>query len=495
MFAWSYRHLPGTAARVFRLLGLHPGADFGLDSAAAVAGEPPARIREHLDALTGAHLLECIVAERFRFHDLLRGFAAHCAERDEAAEAREAAVRRVVDFYLGAMARAAAQVLDLPPPVPMAPEADSVTLPEFGSREQAIAWYESEKDTILAVGRMAAAHGFDDASWQLPVVGEPLFDLGWDHALWLETAELGLSAALRLADPAAEAAVRYTLGAACKMVGDYSGAVEHSSRAVELFEVLNNRPGIAQAANRLALAYFRLRRFEQAAAGFRRALDSLEPGESDSARLFIVGNLADCYLAQGEAEESLRICEHLPAAAGAGLGELPQSIKVNAVRLVRAYTELGAFDRAEECVETYSDRLTGNLRHRMLLAHAELRVQQGRLTDALRIYESCITLQSVEGVRDRAEALDGKGRVLRLLGNVSEGLPFHVDAAAVRRGGSDTFELARTLCFLSEAYEEAADLPMAAQAREEALSLLTSFHDPRANELRRRLEARNHSES
>src|SRR2546423_9763566 len=68
VFAWSYRHLPGTAARAFRLLGLHPGADFGLDSAAAVAGELPARIREHLDALTGAHLLEHIVAERFRFH-------------------------------------------------------------------------------------------------------------------------------------------------------------------------------------------------------------------------------------------------------------------------------------------------------------------------------------------------------------------------------------------------------------------------------------------
>ncbi|NUR26602.1 MAG: hypothetical protein HOV83_12280, partial [Catenulispora sp.] len=39
VFVWSYRHLPHPAARAFRLLGLHPGADFGLDSAAAITGE------------------------------------------------------------------------------------------------------------------------------------------------------------------------------------------------------------------------------------------------------------------------------------------------------------------------------------------------------------------------------------------------------------------------------------------------------------------------
>ena len=38
VFAWSYRALPEPAARLFRLLGLHPGNDFGLPAATALAG-------------------------------------------------------------------------------------------------------------------------------------------------------------------------------------------------------------------------------------------------------------------------------------------------------------------------------------------------------------------------------------------------------------------------------------------------------------------------
>ncbi|WP_051967465.1 hypothetical protein [Kitasatospora mediocidica] len=43
VFAWSYRALPEAAARLFRLLGLHPGNEFGLPAAAARrAGPVPA---------------------------------------------------------------------------------------------------------------------------------------------------------------------------------------------------------------------------------------------------------------------------------------------------------------------------------------------------------------------------------------------------------------------------------------------------------------------
>jgi hypothetical protein len=58
VFAWSYRALPPDAARLFRLLGLHPGPEFGLHAAAALAGTGIPRIRQLLDILAGAHLLE-----------------------------------------------------------------------------------------------------------------------------------------------------------------------------------------------------------------------------------------------------------------------------------------------------------------------------------------------------------------------------------------------------------------------------------------------------
>ena len=43
VFSWSYRHLDADAARAFRLLGLHPGADFEPYAAAALTGTTRAR--------------------------------------------------------------------------------------------------------------------------------------------------------------------------------------------------------------------------------------------------------------------------------------------------------------------------------------------------------------------------------------------------------------------------------------------------------------------
>ncbi len=75
VFAWSYRALPEPAARLFRLLGLHPGSEFGLPAAAALAGISTLHARQQLDVLVGAHLLEQPAPGRYEFHDLLRAYA------------------------------------------------------------------------------------------------------------------------------------------------------------------------------------------------------------------------------------------------------------------------------------------------------------------------------------------------------------------------------------------------------------------------------------
>ncbi|MEV1119891.1 NB-ARC domain-containing protein [Actinosynnema sp. NPDC049800] len=58
VFDWSYRTLSEDAARLFRLLGLHPGADVGVPAAASLVGLPAPRTRRLLGELTGAALLE-----------------------------------------------------------------------------------------------------------------------------------------------------------------------------------------------------------------------------------------------------------------------------------------------------------------------------------------------------------------------------------------------------------------------------------------------------
>ena len=54
VFSWSYRSLSPPAARLFRLLGLHPGPDIGVAAAASLAGLPRGQVRRLLAELARA---------------------------------------------------------------------------------------------------------------------------------------------------------------------------------------------------------------------------------------------------------------------------------------------------------------------------------------------------------------------------------------------------------------------------------------------------------
>ena len=100
VFSWSYRTLTPASARLFRLLSVHPGPDISLLAAAGLAGRDPDPTRHALDELTRAHLIIEHAPGRYSVHDLLRAYAADQAHAQESDVEREAALRRVIDFYL-----------------------------------------------------------------------------------------------------------------------------------------------------------------------------------------------------------------------------------------------------------------------------------------------------------------------------------------------------------------------------------------------------------
>jgi transcriptional regulator with XRE-family HTH domain len=75
VFSWSYRTLSLDAARLFRLLGLHPGPEVTARSAASLTRSPPAQVRPLLAELARAHLLTEHAPGRYAFHDLLGDYA------------------------------------------------------------------------------------------------------------------------------------------------------------------------------------------------------------------------------------------------------------------------------------------------------------------------------------------------------------------------------------------------------------------------------------
>jgi DNA-binding SARP family transcriptional activator len=87
------------AARMWRLLGLNPGPDFGPDAAAALAGTAPRTARQLLDLLAEVHLIEHAGHGRYRLHDLLRIYAAERVT-EEPDQDRAMALDRLLHWYL-----------------------------------------------------------------------------------------------------------------------------------------------------------------------------------------------------------------------------------------------------------------------------------------------------------------------------------------------------------------------------------------------------------
>ncbi|HWO64193.1 MAG TPA: AAA family ATPase, partial [Umezawaea sp.] len=95
-FDLSYATLSPEAAGLFRLLGLAPGPDVGVQGAAALLGADADALVEELAT---ANLVQRSDGGRFAVHDLLREYAAERARTTDP-DAGEAAVRGLLDWYL-----------------------------------------------------------------------------------------------------------------------------------------------------------------------------------------------------------------------------------------------------------------------------------------------------------------------------------------------------------------------------------------------------------
>jgi DNA-binding SARP family transcriptional activator len=83
VFSWSYHPLSDGAARMFRLLGAHPGPDVAAPAAASLAGIPIRQAQARLAELTRANLLVEHVAGRYTFDVLVRTYATELAHTVE----------------------------------------------------------------------------------------------------------------------------------------------------------------------------------------------------------------------------------------------------------------------------------------------------------------------------------------------------------------------------------------------------------------------------
>nr|WP_226961938.1 MULTISPECIES: tetratricopeptide repeat protein [Streptomyces] len=211
-FAMSVRQLDRRRARLFRMLGLLPGATFDAHVVAALADVALAEAEAALEDLLDAHLVQQPTADRYRLHDLVHRHARRsCAEQDAPAE-RERALRRVLDYAVHAAAAADAAMPFLAPRRPPAAGRAPAALPRFADRHAAFAWLVAEYGNLIAAFETADAVGADAHVAELPRFLRAYFArrCGTTHLNALF--ERSLAAAERLGDPLRLAEAHSDLG-------------------------------------------------------------------------------------------------------------------------------------------------------------------------------------------------------------------------------------------------------------------------------------------
>ncbi|MFC3453819.1 NB-ARC domain-containing protein [Amycolatopsis speibonae] len=235
VFEVSYQDLPERAQRAYRLLSLHPGDRFRADAAHALLGENG---DAELESLIVANLLTRVRHDRYEVHSLVRQHAAGLAEQTEHPDDADAAVERVIEWYLEFVAARQLTISDRPR---FGDRFNGRVAPAYtgeGAWTKAIADLEAERTNLRRVARAAADLELHALTWQLSEALATFYfqrDLCGD-AITVHT--LGLTAATvvhaRTGDARPVLRMRAELGTAYFGLEDDEAATEQFEAAAAL---------------------------------------------------------------------------------------------------------------------------------------------------------------------------------------------------------------------------------------------------------------------
>ena len=317
VFSWSYRQLRPDAARVFRLWGLHPGHVVDPHSLAALADTDPRASRRALASLGQANLAEEDTHGRFEMHDLMRAYAAERVLAEEPAEQRDAAVHRLLTWYLHTTV--AARFAVDPRARWIAVTDPPRHVPSFDTRAAAMRWFKLERPNLVAAVRLAAERSEHALCWQLTTALLTFFHLDkhWDD--WLATHRVGLAAARACGDLAGQAHVLNGLGVVHSDLGHAAEAIDAHREAAELYARTDDRAGAAWNLNNLGVVYDDLRRFTEAVECYEASLALFRELADPRGQGLALCNLADVHRQRHDpdrAVEALRLATAIQEAAG-----------------------------------------------------------------------------------------------------------------------------------------------------------------------------------
>lgn len=222
VLAASYAALERGQAEVFRLLPLCLGRHLRVDTVAAGCGAPASAVRDLLDSLVGANLVERAGPDRYQVNDLVASYADECRSGEEADDVARADNR--LSRHLLARAQAACSILlplvD-PLPLPLPPEIEVVP---FYSAEDALDWLGNIAELVAAVAIRAVERNTPELIWPLLTRILRLLRHRGDELVLRRPLRLAAGAAAQLGRPHEEAVMWRSLGILAGQDGDFPRA-------------------------------------------------------------------------------------------------------------------------------------------------------------------------------------------------------------------------------------------------------------------------------
>jgi tetratricopeptide (TPR) repeat protein len=371
----SHRTVSPEAARLFWRLAVHPGPTISRSGVTTLMGQQDHVVRQALDELLVAHLLDEVSFDRFTFHDLLRSYAEERAATVEAAE-RDLAARRMFDYLLH-VAWACDQVLVPGRALPVGAPPQGMAIPRPASVAEAMAWFDAEYPTMLAAIRRTREWAWHRYTWLLTMT---LVTFQWRRGRYLD-AERYLRAAVgpaeQAGDPCDRAMVHrmiagtfrglgktelakghlrraitlcseddlgqahghHGLAIMLHEAGESAEALEHYGQALPHFQRLGDRQGEAHVLNGLGCALLDRGEHARALAHCTEALRIFESTDDHNGQASALDSLGQIHLAQGHHE--LGIANFRLAVARYRDLEYAKNEAASLVRLADALTTVG----------------------------------------------------------------------------------------------------------------------------------------------------------
>jgi DNA-binding SARP family transcriptional activator/tetratricopeptide (TPR) repeat protein len=311
VFSWSYTTLTPPAARLFRLLGLHPGPDVSAAAAASLTALPRTEAGRLLAELTRASLTTEHLPGRYSLHDLLAAYAAELSHTTDPDHDRRAATIRLLDHYTHTAHTADRLLYPARDPIllPLTPPAPGATPEQPAGDREALAWLTAEQPVLLAAQRLAATTGLDTHTWQLAWALTTLLDR---RGHWQDEAgawQAAAAAADRLTHPTAAAYAHRHLARAGTLLGRYGEAHTHLRRALDLHTRAGDRAGQAHTHIALALLWERQDRPGQALGHARQALTLYQATGHRRGQAIALNNAGWCHALLGDHTQALTYCQ------------------------------------------------------------------------------------------------------------------------------------------------------------------------------------------